>query len=109
MASPEKLLAKLFIIYVFIELKLYIQIMQTFYIQIPFLCRVTAGTRHMKGSTVDMQNPNAVPPSPILKPMKKLPKFPTPPHTQPKENVNETSICIQRKILLWTLLLNTLK
>ena len=52
MASPEKLLAKLFIIYVFIELKLYIQIIQTFYIQIPFLCRVTAGTRHMKGSTV---------------------------------------------------------
>ena len=38
--------------------------MQTFYIQIPFLCRVTAGTRHMKGSTVDMQNRNAVPPSP---------------------------------------------
>ena len=52
-----------FIIYVFIELKLYIQIIQTFYIQIPFLCRVTAGTRHMKGSTVDMQNRNAVPPS----------------------------------------------
>ena len=55
------------------------------YIKIPFLCRVTAGTRHMKGSTIDMQNRNAVPPS--LKPMKKLPKFPTPPHTQPKENV----------------------
>ena len=54
-----------FIIYVFIELKYTnIQIIQTFYIQIPFLCRVTAGTRHMKGSTVDMQNPNAVPPSP---------------------------------------------
>ena len=71
--------------------------MQTFYIQIPFLCRVTAGTRHMKGSIVDMQNPNAVPPSPHPKTdEKKLPKFPTPPYTQPKENVNETSICIQR-------------
>jgi hypothetical protein len=34
---------------------------------------------------------------PILKPMKKTSlKFPTPPYTQPKENVNETSICIQR-------------
>ena len=34
------------------------------YIQMPFLCRVTAArTRHMKGSTIDMQNQNAVPPS----------------------------------------------
>ena len=80
-----------FIIYIFIKLKLYtnctyklyIQVIHTnytyklylhyTYIQIPLLCRVTAGTRHMKGSTVDMQNPNAVPPSPILKPMKKTP------------------------------------
>ena len=44
----------------------------------------------MKGSTINLQNRKAVPLF-ILKPMKKnLPKFPTPPHTQPKENVNET-------------------
>ena len=45
----------------------------------------------MKGSTVDMQDRNAVPPSPHPKTDEKtLPKFPTPPHTKPKENVNET-------------------
>ena len=50
----------------------------------------------MNGSTVDMQNLNAVPLSPHPKTDEKtLPKFPTPPHAQPKENVNETSICLQ--------------
>ena len=69
------------------------QIIQTLYIQFPFLCRVSAGTRHMNGSTVDLQNRMQ---SPHPKADEKtLPKFPTTPHTQPKENVNETSICIQ--------------
>ena len=43
-----------FIIYLFIKIQLYMQIIQTLYIQFPFLCRVSAGTRHMNGSTVDM-------------------------------------------------------
>ena len=64
--------------------------MQTFYIQIPFLCRVTAGTRHMKGSTVHAKS-ECSPPFPHPKTDEKnLPKLPIPPHTQPKENVNET-------------------
>ena len=51
------------IIYLFIRLKLYIQII-TFYIQIPFLCRVTAGTRHMKGGTVaESESSPPLPPS----------------------------------------------
>ena len=61
----------------------------------------------MKGSTIDMQNQNAVAPSHPKTDEKNLPKFPTPPHYQPKENVNETFNMYTENFFLWTLLFST--
>ena len=61
----------------------------------------------MKSST-GAKSECSPPLTPILKPMKKASlKFPTPTHTQPKENLNETFSMYTE--FLWTMLLSTLE
>ena len=74
----------------FFFLFMYLLSLYFIYIQIPPLCLVTVRARHMQGCTVIHAKLEGSRPSTHPKQWNRtLPKLPLPPHTQPKENVNE--------------------